>query len=299
MKIKKFIASAATLTLLAPSLAFAAYNDVSLTTDANISLTVSGTTVNLDVSGSTASVESVTVSENTLTVVLNNPSTITISSSNRYNLSVDNATLISDTTCTATESTVSLASTNSSGAQTANITVGNLDVCNSGAGTGGGGGGGDGGDGGGGGGGGGSAPRTTTPTTAATPVAPSVPSAPASNAALIESLKAQLNALLAKIAAMTGTSMSATGASMPVGGGTFARDLQVGSTGEDVRALQQYLNSHGYTVAESGPGSAGSETTMYGNATKAAVIKLQTAAGISPAVGYFGPKTRAYVNANP
>ena len=76
-------------------------------------------------------------------------------------------------------------------------------------------------------------------------------------------------------------------------------DLETGSTGSEVQALQQYLNTHGYTVAESGPGSPGNETTRFGALTRAALIKLQEANGISPAAGYFGPKTRAFVEANP
>ncbi|MBI4079810.1 peptidoglycan-binding protein [Candidatus Kaiserbacteria bacterium] len=79
--------------------------------------------------------------------------------------------------------------------------------------------------------------------------------------------------------------------------GAFTRNLQVGSTGADVKALQVWLNTHGYQVAVSGPGSPGNETTMFGKATKAAVAKFQAANGITPAVGYFGPKTRAAVNA--
>ena len=66
-------------------------------------------------------------------------------------------------------------------------------------------------------------------------------------------------------------------------------------TGEDVKALQQWLNANGYRVAESGPGSPGNETSKFGGATRAALIKFQKAMGITPAVGYFGPKTRAAV----
>ena len=67
--------------------------------------------------------------------------------------------------------------------------------------------------------------------------------------------------------------------------------------GPDVKALQQFLNSHGFPVAFTGPGSAGQETTTFGSATKAALIKFQKANGL-PATGWFGPMTRRIINAN-
>ncbi len=99
-------------------------------------------------------------------------------------------------------------------------------------------------------------------------------------------------------AALNGQATSGTGSS---GGSTsgacpaLSRDLQVGSSGADVKALQVYLNASGYTVAASGAGSMGNETMTFGPATKAAVVKLQTAWAISPAAGYVGPKTRAAI----
>jgi hypothetical protein len=71
------------------------------------------------------------------------------------------------------------------------------------------------------------------------------------------------------------------------------RDLEFGSTGEDVRTLQKFLNEHGYIVSDSGAGSVGFETTYFGERTRVALARWQAARGIVPAVGYFGPKTRA------
>ncbi len=91
--------------------------------------------------------------------------------------------------------------------------------------------------------------------------------------------------------ATTGT----TGTTATASSYTFTKDLTVGSTGADVKALQQFLNAHGATVATSGAGSAGMETSTFGPATKAALVKFQSANGITPASGYFGPKTRAFI----
>ena len=75
----------------------------------------------------------------------------------------------------------------------------------------------------------------------------------------------------------------------------FNRDLKMGSRGSDVKALQIYLNNHGYTVASSGPGSLGNETTMFGNLTRNALIVFQKEHGIEPATGSLGTITRAMV----
>lgn len=75
----------------------------------------------------------------------------------------------------------------------------------------------------------------------------------------------------------------------------FIRDLTEGSRGDDVRALQVFLNARGFRVAVEGPGSPGSETTYFGPATRAALAKFQAVNNIAPALGYFGPATRAFV----
>ena len=60
----------------------------------------------------------------------------------------------------------------------------------------------------------------------------------------------------------------------------------------------KYLNAHGFIIAASGAGSAGNETKTFGSLTQAALIKFQKANNITPAAGYFGPKTRTVVNSN-
>ena len=100
--------------------------------------------------------------------------------------------------------------------------------------------------------------------------------------AQIAALLAQIQQLQAQLGASSGT--SATTAY------NFTSDLTVGSRGADVTALQQLLINKGYLTAVSAP------TGYFGALTQAALAKFQAANGISPTAGYFGPKTRAFVN---
>jgi peptidoglycan hydrolase-like protein with peptidoglycan-binding domain len=72
---------------------------------------------------------------------------------------------------------------------------------------------------------------------------------------------------------------------------SITRELYEGVTGEDVRALQKFLNTNGYIIAETGIGSPGHETGLFGLKTKEAVRKFQIAKKITPAEGNVGPKT--------
>jgi hypothetical protein len=104
-------------------------------------------------------------------------------------------------------------------------------------------------------------------------------------------------------AALNGQATPGTGTGTGTGtGGTcpaLTRDLQQGSTGADVMALQKYLNGSSDTmVAATGAGSPGNETSTFGPATKAAVVKLQVKLSVTPAAGYVGAKTRAAIAAN-
>ena len=64
-----------------------------------------------------------------------------------------------------------------------------------------------------------------------------------------------------------------------------------------MKALQIFLNGHGFAIAASGVGSRGHETTSFGGLTRKALMKFQLANGITPVTGYLGPKTRAKLNA--
>ncbi len=107
----------------------------------------------------------------------------------------------------------------------------------------------------------------------------------------IEQLTAQIAALQAQLAALAGGSTST-----PAGKCSFTRALTVGSTGDDVKCLQQYLNGAGHQVAASGAGSPGSESTYFGSLTRAAVSKWQAANSVSPTAGYFGSLSQAKYN---
>ena len=56
--------------------------------------------------------------------------------------------------------------------------------------------------------------------------------------------------------------------------------LKQGSKGKDVKNLQQYLNSSGFIISATGPGSPGKETENFGPGTKSAVMKWQKANGL-------------------
>ncbi len=70
----------------------------------------------------------------------------------------------------------------------------------------------------------------------------------------------------------------------------FTRDLTLGSTGADVIELQTWLEMKGMLMIP-----AGVSKGYFGALTQSALARYQASVGISPAVGYFGPITRAKV----
>jgi peptidoglycan hydrolase-like protein with peptidoglycan-binding domain len=77
--------------------------------------------------------------------------------------------------------------------------------------------------------------------------------------------------------------------SMPATIPQLARNLTLGSTGDDVWTLQEFLTSEDYL-------GTGNETGYFGLRTQAALAGYQDENRIAPAVGYFGPLTRAAIN---
>src|SRR3989344_4625717 len=118
---------------------------------------------------------------------------------------------------------------------------------------------------------------------------------------VLSDLQAQVQALLAQIAALQGGSTTTAGGACF----TFTQNLKQGQSGAEAMQVQKFLNSKGFTVAATGAGSPGNETSYFGPATKAAVIKFQNAnaatvltpVGLTAGTGYWGPSSRAAANA--
>ena len=107
--------------------------------------------------------------------------------------------------------------------------------------------------------------KTTTPTV--TPTKPTVS---------VEGSALSSNALNAFDSANTKTTET------PTVQPTAPRILKVTMTGDDVKVLQIYLNTHGYTIAKVGPGSLNNETTYFGTKTESALVAFQKANGLAP-----------------
>ncbi|USN52944.1 MAG: peptidoglycan-binding protein [Candidatus Nomurabacteria bacterium] len=53
------------------------------------------------------------------------------------------------------------------------------------------------------------------------------------------------------------------------------------------KSYKKYLNSQGFILVTTGPGSPGQETQKFGAATRNALIRYQEQNNIQPAIGYF------------
>jgi fibronectin type 3 domain-containing protein len=150
-----------------------------------------------------------------------------------------------------------------------------------------------------------------TPTPTPTPASPSV-----------QSLQGQLNALIAQLQALQFQAQQQSAItpppSAPPGGGgpvstpspstppsvgsptvlpstIFSRDLDIGSRGADVKALQEFLIGQNKGPLAEQLGGVGA-TGYFGSLTQKTLAEYQGSVGISPTAGYFGPKTRNYIN---
>jgi peptidoglycan hydrolase-like protein with peptidoglycan-binding domain len=90
----------------------------------------------------------------------------------------------------------------------------------------------------------------------------------------------------------TSTQSTTTQAAPP---STTVRDLELGMSGDDVKALQQALIAKDTGAAAQALAKNGA-TGYFGALTKAALIEYQKASGITPAEGYYGSITRTYLS---
>lgn len=105
---------------------------------------------------------------------------------------------------------------------------------------------------------------------------------------LLQSFGADASTIANVSASLNGTAPTggSTGGTTTSGPCAFTKDLTIGSKGADVTCLQNALIAAGHSL----PAGA---TGYFGTQTQAAVMAWQKAAGVSPAAGYFGAKSRA------
>jgi hypothetical protein len=109
---------------------------------------------------------------------------------------------------------------------------------------------------------------------------------------------------------ITSTSISTDISSIPQSPSSphyyFSRNLHRGMSGRDVQELQKFLNSHGFTLSDNGPGSPGQETLYFGSATMKALKRFQETYAeqlLSPlklttGTGLLMNTTRTFINQN-
>lgn len=131
-------------------------------------------------------------------------------------------------------------------------------------------------------------PATGTQTT--------TPSATSNNTSLqtqLNGLLATLHSLQAQQSALQGSSASVSSLGQQIK--AIINDLNTGSRSNNVSVLQQFLIAQNKGPAAQSLATHGT-TTYFGGLTRAALIEFQKSVGITPASGYFGKLTRAYIN---
>ena len=312
---QKFLLTFLFALLAIPAVSFAASDDVTLTTDVVINVTG----ISLTVSGSSATLASLVVNSDSFDVGLESGSSIKVASTDRrtFTLSPSSGAFTQSTDCTSSQSTLTL-----SGTGTITVTVtptsSTCTVASSG-----------------GGGGGSNPPKPKVPEGGWQIFATSTPDGklnllfnygddikylwisdyyngnPATQvnatSTAIEWPQPQFGVLYIRFCNGFHSCTDYIPKVITLGiatpqtpTATFSRTLRLGSTGDDVKLLQQLLNSHGILVAAAGVGSPGNETNYFGFLTEKAVQKFQAQYGVvssgSPETtgyGLVGPMTRA------
>jgi Putative peptidoglycan binding domain len=118
-------------------------------------------------------------------------------------------------------------------------------------------------------------------------VVPCTPTNPSQGAAVLPGTQSSPTSTSSPPSVQSQGSTSQNGVSL-----TLSKNHQIWDRGEDIRALQQWLNANGFIIAAAGPGSPGSETSIFGTHTYQALIKFQQSKNL-PQTGYLGPLTRA------
>lgn len=309
--------------LFLPTFAFAAFNDVTLTTTTNIS--VGGYTLNI--TGSSAVIQSIIVNDSSFSATLSSGSSIQITSSTYQQLSVDVGTFTSSNNCSDNTSVLTLSSSGASG--TVTITP-QATICSTPAASGG--------SSSGGGGLGFFAPYPTAPVGGFTVTASTTNSQNKTNLHFgfgndITKIVISDNTNFTSASYINATSSIEwavpttkilyvkycnqyskcsnpisvqINAFVPIISNSykFYKNLSYRMTNPDVKELQKYLNAKGFVLAQSGAGSLGKETNYFGLLTYKALIKFQeahasdilTPIGRKKGTGYFGPSTHAFVN---
>ncbi len=141
------------------------------------------------------------------------------------------------------------------------------------------------------------APVATEPVVSTPVVTPpaSVPATAAEQQQLIVMLLGQLKALVQQAMALgIQVSPQLQAYLVPSKLSDVTSNLMLGSAGQEVKMLQQFLNSNGFELAQSGVGSKGQETMYLGALTRAALMKYQASKDLFVS-GILDSATRAYL----
>ena len=254
--------------LVLPAFAFAAYNDVQLSSGSTIVLSVGGSNVEFSAGGGT--IQDIQVAGSNVTFTMAPGSTVSMNSTSRTTYTYQAGRATASFTCTDSASVlnVSLASSEPNNETLVVTPTGGTCAVPTSSG----------------GGGGGATPApepTPEPAPAATPApepAPAATPAPAPSS----------------VAVVTAPAVAQPSPVAQLVSPVFNKDLVVGAKGDDVKRLQELLK----TDASVYP--TGQVTGYFGPLTKAAIVKFQLKYGVIKSdkevgAGRLGPKTRAKI----